>query len=181
MNIIDTNLQGLKVLEPRVFEDGRGVFFESFNNRVFANALEINCQFVQDNHSISKKGVLRGLHYQLNYPQGKLVRVIRGKIFDVAVDIRKDSETFGKWFGIELSAENKKQIWIPEGFAHGFLALTDGAEVLYKTTDHYHPGDEYSIIWNDTDIGIEWPDIDMSPVLSDKDRDAGLFCNANIV
>lgn len=178
MNVIETDIQGLKILEPKVFEDNRGSFFESFNSRVFADAIKLNCQFVQDNQSNSKKGVLRGLHYQLKKPQDKLVRVLKGRIFDVAVDIRKGSATFGKWFGIILSAENKKQLWIPRGFAHGFMALEDETEVLYKISDFYLPGDEYSIIWNDSDINIKWPELDATPILSDKDREAGSFSNA---
>ncbi len=166
-------LKGLIIIEPTVYKDERGFFMESYNLRDFKEA---GCDviFVQDNHSKSKKGVLRGLHFQKNYLQGKLIRVIRGKIFDVAVDIRKDSPTFGEWYGIELSEENKLMFYIPEGFAHGFLVLSDEAEVLYKTTEYYHPEDEGGIIWDDPDIGIKWPleEID-EIILSEKDKKWG--------
>ncbi|AKR58172.1 dTDP-4-dehydrorhamnose 3,5-epimerase [Devosia sp. H5989] len=157
------------VLEPRVLGDDRGVFFESFNKRVFEDLTGLEREFVQDNHSVSASGVLRGLHYQLPpAAQGKLVRVVRGEIFDVAVDIRRTSPTFGHWVAEILSAENHAQLWVPEGFAHGFLALTDGAEVLYKTTDYYAPASERCIIWDDPAIGIRWP-LRGNPVLSAKD------------
>ena len=149
-------ISGLYVIEPTVFGDARGYFTETYNERDYAEA-GIDCRFVQDNQSASKKGVLRGLHFQLHYPQDKLVRVIRGAVFDVAVDLRKDSETFGKWYGIELSEENKKQFFIPKNFAHGFLVLSDYAEFCYKVTDFYHPNDEGGLMWNDPDIGINWP------------------------
>ena len=178
MKVTETNIQGLKILEPKVFEDSRGSFFESFNARDFTSTVDINCEFVQDNQSSSNKGVVRGLHYQLKQPQDKLVRVISGEIFDVAVDIRKDSKSFGQWFGIYLSAENKKQLWVPRGFAHGFMALKDDTEVAYKISDYYLPGDEYSIIWDDDEIGIHWPEIAVTPVLSLKDREACSFNNA---
>ncbi|MBI4048283.1 MAG: dTDP-4-dehydrorhamnose 3,5-epimerase [Devosia nanyangense] len=156
-------------LEPRVLGDDRGVFFESFNQRLFRELTGLDRQFVQDNHSVSARGVLRGLHYQLPpNPQGKLVRVARGEIFDVAVDIRRGSPTFGRWVGEILSAENHAQLWVPEGFAHGFLALTEGAEVLYKTTDFYAPASERCIIWDDPEIGIVWPS-SATPRLSPKD------------
>ncbi|MCX7845814.1 MAG: dTDP-4-dehydrorhamnose 3,5-epimerase [Dictyoglomaceae bacterium] len=158
------------IIEPTVYRDERGFFMETYNLKEFKE-LGLNVDFVQDNHSRSKKGVLRGLHFQRKYPQGKLIRVIRGRIFDVAVDIRKESATFGKWYGIELSEENKLMFYIPEGFAHGFLVLSEEAEVLYKTTEYYHPEDEGGIIWNDPDIGINWPleEID-EIILSEKDK-----------
>lgn len=149
-------IPGLKVIEPTVFGDARGYFVETYNYNDFA-AAGIDCQFVQDNQSASKKGVLRGLHFQINYPQDKLVRVINGEVYDVAVDLRKDSETFGKWFGVVLSAENKKQFFIPKGFAHGFLVLSDYAEFCYKVTDFYHPNDEGGLLWNDPALGVTWP------------------------
>ena len=149
-------IEGLKVIEPAVFGDARGYFMETYNYNDFKEA-GIDCQFVQDNQSASKKGVLRGLHFQINHPQDKLVRVVSGEVFDVAVDLREGSETFGKWFGIVLTAENKKQFYIPEGFAHGFLVLSDIAEFCYKCTDFYHPGDEGGLAWNDPKIGIKWP------------------------
>ena len=148
-------IAGLKVIEPTVFGDARGYFMETYNYNDFKEA-GIDCEFVQDNQSMSGKGVLRGLHFQKQYPQGKLVRVIRGQVFDVAVDLRKGSETYGKWYGIILSEENKKQFYIPEGFAHGFLVLSDIAEFCYKCTDFYHPGDEGGLAWNDPEIGIDW-------------------------
>lgn len=152
----ETEIKGLYIIEPKVFEDSRGYFMETYNYEDF-NAAGLGMQFVQDNQSKSKKGVLRGLHFQRKHPQGKLVRVVSGEIFDVAVDLRKESDTYGKWIGITLSAENKKQCYIPEGFAHGFLVTSDEAEVIYKCTDLYHPEDEYGIMWNDKIIGIKWP------------------------
>ena len=149
-------IAGLKVIEPEVRGDHRGYFMETYNYNDFA-AVGINCQFVQDNQSASKKGVIRGLHFQINYPQDKLVRVISGEVFDVAVDFREGSETYGKWFGVILSEENKKQFFVPKGFAHGFIVLSDYAEFLYKVSDFYHPNDEGGIMWNDPDVGIEWP------------------------
>ena len=151
-------IEGLYVIEPTVHGDSRGYFMETYSKRDMLEA-GLDLEFVQDNQSMSTKGVLRGLHYQKQYPQGKLVRVIKGRVFDVAVDLRKNSETFGKWFGIELTEENKKQFYIPEGFAHGFLVLSDTAEFCYKCTDFYHPGDEGGLAWNDPEIGIEWPDV----------------------
>lgn len=151
-------LKGLYVIEPAVHGDSRGYFMETYNLRDMQEA-GLNMTFVQDNQSMSTKGVLRGLHFQINYPQGKLVRVIKGRVFDVAVDIRKGSETYGKWFGLELSEENKKQFYISEGFAHGFLVLSDVAEFCYKVTDLYHPNDEGGIAWNDPSIGIVWPEV----------------------
>lgn len=162
-------IKGLCVIEPEVHLDARGYFMESYNQKDMQDTgLHVN--FVQDNQSGSVKGVLRGLHYQKEYPQGKLVRVIRGAVFDVAVDIRKDSATYGKWYGIELSEENRKQLYIPEGFAHGFLVLSDRAEFCYKCTDFYHPGDEGGIAWNDPVLGIQWPKIDSGYILSEKDQ-----------
>ena len=151
-------IKGLKVVEPTVFGDARGYFMETYNYNDFKEA-GIDCQFVQDNQSASKKGVLRGLHFQINHPQDKLVRVVSGEVFDVAVDLREGSETFGKWFGIVLTAENKKQFFVPKNFAHGFIVLSDYAEFCYKVTDFYHPNDEGGILWNDPAIGIEWPEL----------------------
>lgn len=171
-------IMGLRVVEPKVCGDARGYFMETYNYRDFA-AAGIDCQFVQDNQSASKRGVLRGLHFQINYPQDKLVRVISGAVYDVAVDLREGSETFGKWFGVELSAENKKQLFVPKDFAHGFLVLSDYAEFVYKVTDFYHPNDEGGIRWNDPDIGVAWPLPDgmteADLILSDKDRVQGSF------
>lgn len=175
MKTIPLAIPDVVLLEPRVFGDERGFFFESFNQAQFENALGRSVQFVQDNHSRSAKDVLRGLHYQINQPQGKLVRVVQGKVFDVAVDIRKQSPTYGQWVGVILSAENKQQLWIPEGFAHGFVTLSDTAEFLYKTTDYYAPESERCIIWNDSSINIHWP-ITACPVLSGKDQ-RGLCLN----
>ena len=169
-NFIKTPIEELIIVEPTVFEDERGFFMESYNYRNFKQG-GIDVNFVQDNHSKSQKGVLRGLHFQKEHPQGKLVRVIKGKVFDVAVDLRKGSSTFGKWFGIELSGENKKQFYIPPGFAHGFLSLEDNTEFLYKCTDYYCPEDEYGIIWNDPTINIHWPIEEVNKlIISDKDK-----------
>jgi dTDP-4-dehydrorhamnose 3,5-epimerase len=179
--VLETPIEGVLVLEPKVFGDARGFFFESFNQRDFKQATGLNEIFVQDNHSKSAKGVLRGLHYQAQHAQGKLVRVTQGAVFDVAVDIRKGSPTFGEWFGLELSAENKKQLWIPAGLAHGFLVTSDYAEFLYKTTDYYHPEFEASLLWSDTVIGIKWPleTLSSAPLLSEKDRCAESFLQFN--
>ena len=167
---IETSIKDLYVIEPTIFGDHRGYFMETYNENEFKKA-GLNVDFVQDNQSKSKKGVLRGLHFQYEYPQGKLVRVIKGKVFDVAVDLRRNSETYGKWYGVYLSEENKKQFYIPEGFAHGFLVLSDEAEFTYKCTDFYHPEDEGGIIWNDPDIGIKWPIEQIEEViLSNKDK-----------
>ena len=171
MNVVSTAIPDLLILEPKVFGDERGFFFESFNQHDFNEATGLDVSFVQDNHSKSAKGVLRGLHYQIQQPQGKLVRVVQGAVFDVAVDIRKSSPTFGHWVGEVLSAENKKQLWVPEGFAHGFVVLSDIAEFLYKTTDYWAPEFERSIAWNDPAIGIQWP-IQGEPTLSAKDQQA---------
>ena len=166
-------IKGLMVIEPTVFGDDRGYFMETYNYNDFAEA-GIDCRFVQDNQSASKKGVLRGLHFQIHYPQDKLVRVIVGEVFDVAVDLREGSETFGKWYGVRLSAENKKQFFVPKGFAHGFIVLSDYAEFCYKVTDFYHPNDEGGLMWNDPDIAVEWPMPDGMTeedlILSEKDR-----------
>jgi dTDP-4-dehydrorhamnose 3,5-epimerase len=180
MNVIKTPLEGLLVLEPRVFGDDRGFFFESYNAKRFAELTGITAEFVQDNHSRSSKGVLRGLHYQIQQAQGKLVRASAGSVFDVAVDIRKSSPTFGQWYGCELSAENKRQMWIPAGFAHGFVTLSDGAEFLYKTTDYWAPEHERAILWNDPAIGIEWPALGAAPLLSGKDQVALLLADAEV-
>jgi dTDP-4-dehydrorhamnose 3,5-epimerase len=172
--VMQTPLEGVLVLEPKVFGDARGFFFESFNARDFAQATGLDVAFVQDNHSKSAKGVLRGLHYQVQYAQAKLVRVTQGAVFDVAVDIRQGSPTFGKWVGQELSAENKKQLWIPAGLAHGFLVTSESAEFLYKTTDYYHPEFERSLLWNDPALNINWPllALDAPPLLASKDAQA---------
>jgi dTDP-4-dehydrorhamnose 3,5-epimerase len=177
MKATPTAIPEVMVIEPKVFGDARGFFFESFNQRAFNEATGLDLSFVQDNHSRSAKGVLRGLHYQVHQPQGKLVRVVRGAVFDVAVDIRKDSATFGQWVGIELNEHNHKQLWVPAGFAHGFLVLSESADFLYKTTDYYAPEHERCIAWNDPEIGVAWPDIGLSPILSAKDRD-GVALNA---
>jgi len=168
-----TAIPDVLIIEPKVFGDDRGWFYESFNENDFSKAVGKQITFVQDNHSSSKKGVLRGLHYQMEQTQGKLVRVVRGAVFDVAVDLRQTSTTFGQWVGVELSAENKKQLWIPEGFAHGFLVLSDEAEFLYKTTDYWHAASEQCIVWNDPTLNIQWPAIGMSLILNPKDA-AGL-------
>jgi len=168
MRAIETSLPGVLVFEPDVFGDERGFFLESFNARTFENLTGLNRNFVQDNHSRSGKGVLRGMHYQIRHPQGKLVRVVDGVVFDVAVDLRKSSSSFGCWYGIELSAANKRQLWIPEGFAHGFFVLSGTADFLYKTTDYYYPEYERSLAWNDPEVGIAWPE-GLAPVLSKKD------------
>ena len=169
MKVAATAIPDVLLLEPTIYEDERGFFFESFNQKRFEDATGLNIRFVQDNHSRSVKRVLRGLHYQIRRPQGKLLRVTAGEVFDVAVDLRRSSPTFGKFAGIVLSAENKKQLWIPEGFAHGYLVLSEAAEVLYKTTDYYAPEHERCLIWNDPDVGIDWPK-DGAPILSAKDR-----------
>lgn len=179
MNVIETKIPEVLILEPRVFGDDRGFFFESYNKRVLADKAGITAEFVQDNYSRSAQGVLRGLHYQIQQPQGKLVRVLLGSIFDVAVDIRKSSPTFGQWVSCLLSAENKQQIWIPAGFAHGFLVVSEFAEVLYKTTDFYAPDHERTILWNDPDLAIHWPLTD-SPTLSAKDQAGKSFKTAEV-
>lgn len=178
ITLTPTAIPDVLIIEPKVFEDDRGFFFESFNKNDFSAAVGQQVTFVQDNHSLSKKGVLRGLHYQMQQTQGKLVRVSRGAVFDVAVDLRQSSKTFGKWVGLELSAENKKQLWIPKGFAHGFLVLSDEAEFLYKTTDYWNAGSEQCIIWNDSQLNIQWPYIDVEPILTHKDSLGLAFLNA---
>ncbi|MCK6395026.1 dTDP-4-dehydrorhamnose 3,5-epimerase [Zoogloea sp.] len=168
MKAIPTAIAGPLILEPKVFGDARGFFMESYNARVFHEATGLDVNFVQDNHSRSGKGVLRGLHYQIQQSQGKLVRVVRGSVFDVVVDLRRASPTFGQWVGVELSEENNRQFWIPPGFAHGFLVTSDSADFLYKTTDYYAPEHERSLAWNDPDVGVAWP-LDAAPLLSAKD------------
>ncbi|WP_271409665.1 dTDP-4-dehydrorhamnose 3,5-epimerase [Pseudomonas sp. Q1-7] len=179
MNVITTELQDVLILEPRLFGDDRGFFYESFNARTFAEATGVDRDFVQDNHSRSQRGVLRGLHYQLQQAQGKLVRVVQGEVFDVAVDVRRSSPTFGRWVGVHLSAENKRQLWVPEGFAHGFLVLSDYAEFLYKTTDYYAPEHERCIRWDDPDLAIDWP-LTEAPQLSAKDKAGINFKDADL-
>ena len=177
MKATPLSIPDVVLFEPQVFGDERGFFFESFNQAKFEAAIGQPVRFVQDNHSRSVKNVLRGLHYQIQQPQGKLVRVVQGEVFDVAVDIRKSSPTFGQWVGAMLSAENKRQLWVPEGFAHGFVVTSDSAEFLYKTTDYWAPAFERSIAWNDAAIGIEWP-IQGEPALSAKDQQAKLLAHA---
>jgi len=172
MKVIDTTIPDVKIIESAVFGDERGFFMETWSQKKFEELVTGKpTTFVQDNHSKSKKGILRGLHYQTENTQGKLVRVVSGEVFDVAVDIRKDSPTFGQWVGVYLSAENKRQLWVPEGFAHGFYVTSEEAEFVYKCTNYYHPKSEISLAWNDEDIGIEWPCVD-SPTLSSKDYNA---------
>lgn len=170
ITVIPCDIEGLYVIEPTVFKDERGYFVETYNQNDMKEA-GLDMVFVQDNQSMSTRGVLRGLHFQKQFPQGKLVRVVRGKVFDVAVDLRSDSKTYGKWFGVELSAENMKQFYIPEGFAHGFLVLSDEAEFCYKCTDFYHPGDEGGLAWNDPEIGVGWPlEEGVDLIISEKDQ-----------
>ncbi len=171
LTVTPTSLAGILILEPSVWKDDRGFFIESFNEREFLQATGLNVSFVQDNHSRSKRGVLRGLHYQIKQPQGKLVRVTRGEVFDVAVNLQRNHPDFGKWVGTLLSEDNQRQLWIPPGFAHGFVILSDWADFLYKTTDYFEPEYERALLWNDPDIGIEWP-IDFEPILSAKDLKA---------
>lgn len=180
MKVIPTAIRDVLILEPKIYKDARGFFYESYNRKTLIECLGVTDEFVQDNHSRSATHVLRGLHYQIKQPQAKLIRVVTGEIFDVSVDIRCNSPTFGHWVGVTLSAQNKRELWIPVGFAHGFLVLSDLAECLYKTTDYWSPEHERCLIWNDPDVGIQWP-IPCEPVLSDKDRkgvrlkDAELF------
>lgn len=178
ITVTPTAIPDVLVIEPKVFGDDRGWFFESFNEKDFSAAVGREVSFTQDNHSSSKKGVLRGLHYQIEQTQGKLVRVCLGAVFDVAVDLRQSSATFGKWVGVELSAENKKQLWIPAGFAHGFLVLSESAEFLYKTTDYWHAASEKCIVWNDPTLNIQWPSIGMTPILNPKDAAGLVFSEA---
>jgi len=176
-----TRLPGVLILEPKVFGDARGFFFESFNARDFAQCTGLDVTFVQDNHSKSAKGVLRGLHYQIQHAQGKLVRVTQGEVFDVAVDLRKSSPTFGQWDGVLLSADNKRQLWIPPGFAHGFMVTSESAEFLYKTTDYYHPEFERSLLWCDPTVKVQWPiDQGVTPLLAQKDQAAAKLDAAEV-
>ncbi len=179
MQVIPSAIPDVLIIEPKVFGDARGFFFESFNERAFAQATGVTQRFVQDNHSRSAQGVLRGLHYQLQQPQGKLVRVVRGSVFDVAVDLRKSSPHFGLWVGVELSEHNHRQLWVPAGFAHGFLVTSESADFLYKTTDYYAPEHERCIAWNDPAIGIQWP-LDGGPQLSAKDQQGRLLAQAEV-
>ena len=179
MKATPTLIPSVLIIEPRVFGDTRGFFFESFNQRAFNQATGLDVNFVQDNHSRSSKGVLRGLHYQIQQPQGKLVRVVHGSVFDVTVDLRKSSPTFGQWVGVELTEDNHRQLWIPPGFAHGFYVLSDSADFLYKTTDYYAPEFECSLIWNDPTIGIEWP-LNTQPIISAKDVQGKKLADAEV-
>jgi dTDP-4-dehydrorhamnose 3,5-epimerase len=179
IQVTATALPEVKIIEPKVFGDARGFFFESFNAREFTEKVEAGVEFVQDNHSRSAKGVLRGLHYQVLHAQGKLVRVVEGEVFDVVVDIRRSSLNFGKWVGVMLSAENQKQLWVPPGFAHGFVTVSDAAQFLYKTTDYWYPEHERSIVWNDPAIGIEWP-VEGEPLVAAKDAAGKLLADAEV-
>lgn len=180
MKFVQTSISEVIIVEPTVYGDERGFFFESFNLRQFNEAVGREVEFVQDNHSQSSQGVLRGLHYQIQQPQGKLVRVSRGAVFDVAVDIRKNSPTFGKYVGVELSDQNKRMLWVPEGFAHGFLVLSESAEFLYKTTDYWAPHFERTLCWNDASIDIQWPIGQQLPILSVKDRNGARLDDAEV-
>lgn len=175
MLVTETNIPDVKLLTPKKFGDERGFFLESYNKKTFQDLLGLDIDFVQDNHSRSAKGVLRGLHYQIKQPQGKLVRVTAGKVFDVAVDMRRDSPTYGQWTGAVLTAEGQEQFWVPDGFAHGFLVLSDSADFLYKTTDYYAPEYERTVAWDDADLAIDWPLEDITPVLSAKDQQGTPF------
>ncbi len=179
IQVTATALPEVKIIEPKMFGDARGFFYESFNAREFAEKVEAGVEFVQDNHSRSARGVLRGLHYQIQHAQAKLVRVVEGEVFDVAVDIRKSSPNFGKWVGVNLSEENHRQLWVPPGFAHGFVVLSESAQFLYKTTDYWYPDHEHSIVWNDPEIGIEWP-IDFEPMLAAKDAAGKKLAEAEV-
>ena len=179
MKLVPTELPGVLVVEPRVFADARGFLFESYNRRSFREATGIDVEFVQDNHSHSVRHALRGLHYQIRQAQGKLVRVVVGEVFDVAVDLRRSSPNFGKWTGVTLTAESKRMVWIPGGFAHGFLVLSEEADVLYKTTDFYAPAHERTVLWNDPQIGIRWP-LRQEPLLADKDRRGAALAAAEV-
>ena len=180
MKATPTAIPDVLIIEPKVFGDARGFFYESFNGKAFDEAVGRHVEFVQDNHSRSSKGVLRGLHYQIQQPQGKLVRAVRGAVFDVAVDIRKSSPTFGQWVGVELNEENHKQLWVPAGFAHAFLVLSETADFLYKTTDYYAPAYERAIRWDDPRLGIQWPDTGVAPQLSAKDQQASMLDGAEL-
>ncbi|MCX9156671.1 dTDP-4-dehydrorhamnose 3,5-epimerase [Niveibacterium sp. 24ML] len=179
MKVTATALPEVLILEPKVFGDTRGFFMESFNANTFREATGLDVQFVQDNHSRSSRGVLRGLHYQLQQPQGKLVRVARGSVFDVAVDMRRSSPNFGKWVGVELSEENNRQLWVPAGFAHGFVVLSESADFLYKTTDYYAPAHERALKWDDPTVGVAWPLGDIVPSLSAKDQQGKAFADCD--
>jgi dTDP-4-dehydrorhamnose 3,5-epimerase len=179
MNVIPTHIPDVLIIEPRIFGDDRGFFFESYNEKSFAEKIGISPKFVQDNHSLSLKNVLRGLHYQIKETQGKLVRVISGEVLDIAVDIRRSSPTFGQWASCLLSGENKRQFWVPEGFAHGFVVLSDSAEFLYKTTNYYAPQYDRVILWNDPDLGVDWQ-LKGEPILSDKDKAGKRFKEADL-
>jgi dTDP-4-dehydrorhamnose 3,5-epimerase len=178
MQVVATAIADLLIIEPKVFGDDRGFFYESFNQRRFTELTGVSNPFVQDNHSKSARNVLRGLHYQIRQPQGKLVRVIAGEVWDIAVDIRRNSSSFGKWVGVNLSAENKKMLWIPQGFAHGFVVLSDSAEFLYKTTDYWAPEHERCIVWNDPDLAVDWQLDNATPLLSAKDQAGKRFLEA---
>lgn len=178
MNVIPTQIPDILIIEPKVFGDNRGFFFESFNKKLFSEKTGLKDDFVQDNHSRSSKGVLRGLHFQIKHPQGKLVRVSYGEVFDVAVDLRKSSNTFGQWVGVNLSADNKRQLWIPPGFAHGFIVLSQNAEFLYKTTDYYAPEHERCIRWDDEELSIDWK-LEGKPLVSEKDANGTSFSMAD--
>ena len=179
MKVVSTSIPDVLIIEPKVLGDSRGFFFESFNLKTFSQATGLDVNFVQDNHSRSVKGVLRGLHYQIRQPQGKLVRVVRGAVFDVSVDIRKSSPSFGQWVGVELTEDNCRQVWVPPGFAHGFYVLSDSADFLYKTTDYYVPDLERILAWNDPEVAIAWPiDNDEQPVISAKDKQGASLANA---
>ncbi len=180
MQAIQTAIADVLIFQPKVFGDARGFFFESFNRQVFDQAVGRHVDFVQDNHSRSSKGVLRGLHYQIQQPQGKLVRVVRGSVFDVAVDLRKSSRTFGQWLGVELSEENQRQLWVPEGFAHGFVVTSESADFLYKTTDFYAPAHERCIRWDDPALAIQWPELGLKPLVSAKDAVGKVFGDAAV-
>ncbi|CUA93094.1 dTDP-4-dehydrorhamnose 3,5-epimerase [Thiomonas bhubaneswarensis] len=180
MNVIPTALPEVLILEPKVFGDDRGFFFESYNRKTFAADTGLDVEFVQDNHSKSAKGVLRGLHYQLVKPQGKLVRAVSGTVWDVAVDLRKSSPRFGQWVGVELSADNKRQLWVPPGFGHGFVVLSDTADFLYKTTDYWYPEHERAVVWNDSDLAIDWPLAGSAPQLAAKDAAAPRLADAEV-
>jgi len=177
--VITTAIPEVLILEPKVFGDARGFFFESFNARDFAKATGLDVEFVQDNHSKSAKGVLRGLHYQIQHPQGKLVRVAQGEVFDVVVDLRQNSNTFGRWVGVHLSADNHRQLWVPPGFAHGFVVTSESAEFLYKTTDYWYPEHERSLLWSDPTVAIQWP-LDTAPLLAAKDAAGRLLAEADV-
>jgi dTDP-4-dehydrorhamnose 3,5-epimerase len=181
VNVISTSISEVLIIEPKVFGDSRGFFFESFNQKNFSQATGLDVNFVQDNHSRSIRGVLRGLHYQVRHPQGKLVRVVRGEVFDVAVDIRRSSPTFGRWVGVELTEGNNRQLWVPPGFAHGFYVLSSSADFLYKTTEYYFPDLDRSVLWNDLALAVSWPiQADVAPIISAKDKNAPKLMDAEL-